>query len=115
MLSVRWTGHQVVHYELLTMDQTVIADLYSQELEWVQQALQQQEPELLNGKGVLFLHDHLRLHAVGMVKDTIQRIGWEILCYPPYSTDIAISNNHLFHSQDNYICGKFFTNEADLG
>src|SRR5215813_8472857 len=35
MLYVWWTSHQVVHYELLRMGQTVTADPYSQQLERV--------------------------------------------------------------------------------
>src|SRR5215813_6280414 len=45
MLCVWWTSRQVVHYELLRMGQTVTVDLNSQQLERVQQALQQKEPE----------------------------------------------------------------------
>ncbi|GFW18929.1 histone-lysine N-methyltransferase SETMAR [Trichonephila clavipes] len=41
MLCVWWTCRQVVRYELLPTGQTVTADLYSQQLERVQQALHQ--------------------------------------------------------------------------
>ena len=47
----------MVHYELLPTGQTITGDLYLQQLERVQQALHQKEPSLVNGKGVLFLHD----------------------------------------------------------
>ncbi|GFT90909.1 hypothetical protein NPIL_560711 [Nephila pilipes] len=46
-------GRQVVHYELLSMGQTVVADLYSAQLKHEQQ----KEPALQNRKDVLFLHD----------------------------------------------------------
>ena len=59
MLCVWSTSRQVVHYELLQMDQMVTADLDSQQLEHVQQALQQKEPALVYCKGVLFLHDNV--------------------------------------------------------
>ena len=114
MLCVWWTGHQVVHYELLPMGQTVTGDLYSQQLERVQQALRQKEPALVNRKGVLFLHDNARPHVTQVVWDTIQQLGWETLCHPPYSPDLAPSDYHLFHSLDNHLRGKSFTNEADL-
>ncbi|GFV66190.1 histone-lysine N-methyltransferase SETMAR [Trichonephila clavipes] len=48
MLCVWWTCREVVHYELLPTDLTVTADLYSQQLERVQQALHQKEPALVN-------------------------------------------------------------------
>ncbi|GFW38196.1 histone-lysine N-methyltransferase SETMAR [Trichonephila clavipes] len=50
MLCVWWTCRQMVHYELLPTGQTVTADLYSQQLEYIQQALHQKEPALVNRK-----------------------------------------------------------------
>src|SRR5215813_7550181 len=74
MLCVWWTSRQIVHYELLRMGQTVTADLYSQQLERVQQALEQKEPALVNRKGVLFLHDNARPHVVQVARNTIQHL-----------------------------------------
>ncbi|XP_076045797.1 histone-lysine N-methyltransferase SETMAR-like [Oratosquilla oratoria] len=114
MLCVWWTGRQVVHYELLPTGQTATGGLYLQQLKRVQQALCQKEPTLVNGKGVLFLPDNARPHFVRVVRDTIQQLGWETLCHPPYSPDLAPSDHHLFHSLDNHIRGETFTNETDL-
>ncbi|KAF2344325.1 Transposase type 1 [Trinorchestia longiramus] len=114
MLCVWWTGRQVVHYELLPTGQTVAGDLYSHQLERVQRELSQKEPALTKRKGVLFLHDNARPRVAPVVRDTIQQLGWETLCHPPYSSDLAPSDYHLFHSLDNYLRGKSFTNEANL-
>src|SRR5215813_10583479 len=92
------------------MGQMVTADLYSQQLERVQQ----KEPALVNHKGVLFLHYNAGPHVMRVTMNTIQRFGWEALCHPPYSPDLAPSDYHLFHSLDNHLRGKSFTNEADL-
>ncbi|GFU63328.1 histone-lysine N-methyltransferase SETMAR [Trichonephila clavipes] len=108
------TCRQVVHYELLPTDQTVTADLNSQQLERVQQALHQKEPELVNRKGVLLLHDNARPHVARVARKTIQQLDWETLCHHPYSPDLASSEYHLFHSLDNHFRGKSFTNEADV-
>ncbi|XP_076052673.1 histone-lysine N-methyltransferase SETMAR-like [Oratosquilla oratoria] len=105
---------QVVHYELLPTGQMVTGDLYSQQLKLVQQAFRQKEPALVNRKGVLFLHDNARPHLARVVRDTIQQLGWETLCYPPYSPDLAPSDYHLFHSLDIHLRRKSFTNEGDL-
>ncbi|GFV46916.1 histone-lysine N-methyltransferase SETMAR [Trichonephila clavipes] len=56
-----------------------------------------------------------RPHVARGARNTIQRLGWETLCHPPYSPDLAPSDYHLFHSLDNYLRGKSFTNEADVG
>ena len=71
MLCAWWTGRRVVHYELLPTGQTVTGDLYSQQLERVQQALSQKDSALVNRKGVLFLHDNARTHVARVVRDTI--------------------------------------------
>ncbi|GFV28578.1 histone-lysine N-methyltransferase SETMAR [Trichonephila clavipes] len=49
-----------------------------------------------------------------MARNTIQRLGWEILCHHLYSSDLAPSDYHLFHSLDNHFRGKSFTNEVDV-
>ncbi|GFY17130.1 histone-lysine N-methyltransferase SETMAR [Trichonephila clavipes] len=113
MLCVWWTC-QVVHYEMLPTGQMVTAHLYSQQLERVQQALHQKEQALVNRKSVLLLHDNVRLHVARVARNSIQRLGWENLSPPPYSPDLASSNYHLFHSLDNHLRGKSFTNEADV-
>ena len=93
------------------MDQAITVDLYSQQLERVQQALRLKELVLVNRKGVLFLHDNARPHVARVVRDTIQQLGWETLYHPPYSPDLAPIDYNLFHSLDNHFRGKSFTNE----
>ena len=80
----------------------------------MQQVLRQKEPALENRKGVLFLQDNARPHVARVIRDTMQQLGWETLCDPPYSPDLAPTDYHLFHSLDNHLCGKSFTNETDL-
>ncbi|GFX13191.1 histone-lysine N-methyltransferase SETMAR [Trichonephila clavipes] len=55
-----------------------------------------------------------RLHVAWVARNTIQRLGWEALCHPLYSPDVAPSDYHLFHSLDNHLRGKSFTNEEDV-
>ncbi|GFY74233.1 histone-lysine N-methyltransferase SETMAR [Trichonephila inaurata madagascariensis] len=48
-----------------------------------------------------------------VARNTIQPLSWETLCHPTYSSILAPSDYHLFHSLDNHLRGKSFTNEAD--
>lgn len=98
MLCIWWTSWQVVHYEPLQTGQTHTADLYSQQLEHVQEASMQKEPALVNRKGVLSLHDNARSHVAQVVRDTIWWLGWLTLCHPPYSLDFASTDYYYFHS-----------------
>ena len=86
------------------MGQTITGDLYSHQLEHVQQALCQKDPAQVNLKGVLFLHDNARPHVMRVVRDIIQQLGWETLCHPPYSPNLVPINYHLFHSLDSHLC-----------
>ncbi|GFU05274.1 transposase [Trichonephila clavipes] len=75
MLCVWRTYRQVVHYELLPTGQTVTTDLYSQQLEHVQQALHQKEIALVNRKGVQLFPYNTRPHVARVARNTIQRLG----------------------------------------
>ncbi|GFT06002.1 histone-lysine N-methyltransferase SETMAR [Trichonephila clavipes] len=55
-----------------------------------------------------------RPHVAWMAMNTTQRLGWETLYHPLYSPDLAPSYYHLFHSLDNHLRGKSFTNAADV-
>jgi len=114
MLSVWWTCRQVVHYELIPPGKTITADLYLQQLQRVHRALRQKKPTLVNRKDVLVLHDNAKSHVAKRTRETLQQLGWESLCHAPYSPDLAPTDYNLFHSVDNHLCGRSFTNEGDL-
>ncbi|GFU22261.1 histone-lysine N-methyltransferase SETMAR [Trichonephila clavipes] len=114
ILCVWWTCRQVTHSELLTTGQAITADLYSQLLERVQQTLHQKESTLFNRNGVPLLHDNARPHFTRVTRNTIQRLGWDNLCHPPYSSDHSPSYYHFFHSLDNHLRGKSFLSRADM-
>ena len=95
------SGEQVIKWfiELLPTGQTVTGDLHSQQLERVQQAPRQKDLALVNRKGVLFSHDNARPHVARVVPDTIQQLGWETLCHPPYSPDLATTTTTVYFNE----------------
>lgn len=97
------------HYELLPMGQTITANLYSQLLEHVWQVLKQKEPALINCKSVLSLHDNAKPHMAWW-----PRIPNSNLPGKHCTINLVPTDHHLFHSLDNHLRGKSFTNEADL-
>ncbi|GFS99781.1 histone-lysine N-methyltransferase SETMAR [Nephila pilipes] len=94
--------------------QTVIMDLYSQQLDSGQQTKQQKKPAQVNRKDVLFFHDNSEPHVSQIFRDIIQRLDWKTLCHPSDSSDLTPLDYHLFHSLDNNLREKVFTNEANL-
>ncbi|GFY38500.1 histone-lysine N-methyltransferase SETMAR [Trichonephila inaurata madagascariensis] len=97
-------------HELLTNGQTVTADLYSR-MGKCTTGTASKEPALVNRKGVR-LHDRSRISCRWPEYNTMTWL--ETLCHPPYSSDFAPSDYHLFHSLDNHLHVKSFPNEADV-
>ena len=90
MLCV-WDWKRIVHYELLSSNQTINSELYCEQLQRLQQAIERKRPELINRRDIVFHHDNARLHTSLMTRQKLRELGWEILMHLPYSPDIAPS------------------------
>ncbi len=109
MLCVWWDQKGIIHYELLEPKQTVDANLYSDQLMRLSQAMDEKRP--CSGKGgrdVVLLHDNARPHVAKVTKETIENLGWEVLPHPAYSPDLAPSDYHLFRSMEHFFREKSF-------
>ena len=114
MLSIWWDYKGVVYYELLPRGRTINSEVYCQQLTKLNESLQRSRPELVNRKGVIFHHDNARPHTSLMTRQKLLDLGWELMPHPPYSPDLAPSDYHLFHSMQNSLNGKTFTNDDDV-
>jgi [histone H3]-lysine36 N-dimethyltransferase SETMAR len=112
MLCVWWDWIGIIHYELLERNQTVNAELYVQQMERLNTAIQEKRNNQKHG--VLLLHDNARPHIAKMTKEAIQKYGWEVLAHPPYSPDLAPTDFHLFRSLSNAMHGVTFSTDAEL-
>ena len=45
---------------------------------------------------IILLHDNARPHNANMVRDKLQRFGWETLQHPPYHPDLSPCDCHNF-------------------
>ena len=84
-----WDWKGIVHYELLSSNQTINSELYC-ELQRLQQAIERKWPELINRRGVIFHHDNARPYTSVMTRQKLRQLGWEVLMHPPYSPDITL-------------------------
>jgi len=98
VVCVRWDWKGIVHYELLSFNQTINSELYCEQLQRLQQAIERKQPELINRRDVVFHHDNARPHTSLMTR---RELDWEVLMHPPYSPNIAPSDYHLFRSLQN--------------
>ena len=92
-----------IHYELLKPNEKLNSEKYCQQLDNLKTAVRKKRPAMLNRKDMILHHDNVRPHAALGTRQKIAEVGWEILSHPPYSSDIAPSDYHLFLSLQNFL------------
>ena len=58
----------VIYFELLDINQTITANVYSQQLQRLNEVLSQKRPALANQKVVILLHDNSRPHVAQLTQ-----------------------------------------------
>jgi histone-lysine N-methyltransferase SETMAR len=59
-------------------------------------------------KTVILQHDIMKPHNAHPILQTIQKNCWELLPHPPYSPDVAPSDNHLFGPLKYHLRGHLY-------
>jgi len=68
----------------------------------------------LQSTGVLLQHDNARRHTARSTVATIQDLSFECLPHPPYSSDLAPSDFHVFGPLKGAMGSKTFRSEEDV-
>lgn len=114
MLCIWWDMKGVIYFKFLNVNQTITADVYSQQLQRLHEVLLEKRPDLVNQKDVILLHDNATSHVAKMTQQTIKQFGWEVLAHPPWSPDLVPSDYHLFLSLRNYLRNKRYEDFDEL-
>ena len=106
MLSVMWVWKGVVYFELFPRNQTINSNVYCQQLDKLNAAINDKRPELINRKDVIFHQDNARPHTSLVIRQKLRQLGWELLMYSPYSPDLAPLDCHFFLSLQSSLNDK---------
>jgi hypothetical protein len=75
----------VIYFELSDINQTITVNVYSQQLQRVNEILLRKRPALANQKDIILLHDNGRPHVAKLTQQKIEQLGWEVLAHAPYT------------------------------
>ena len=115
MLFIWWDMKGVLYYELLKPGETINGERYRIQLIRMKRAKAVKRPEYATRhEAIIFHHDNARPHVAILVKKYLENRGWEVLPHPPYSPELAPSDNHLFGSMQNALTGIWFTSEQGI-
>lgn len=114
LLCVWWSVYGIVHWDLIPLHSTITAQIYSDQLQRVQNRLRRPPFTTMLRKGVVFQQDGARPHTGQIALSKIQELGWELLLHPPYSPDLAPSDYYLFSPLKRFLRGKQFSERSQL-
>ena len=54
------------------------------------------------------------IHPLATAGEKLAKLVWTVITHPPYSTDLASSDFHLFGLLKDFLRGQYFTNNGEL-
>jgi histone-lysine N-methyltransferase SETMAR len=98
----------VIATDRVPLGSTVTVAYYRKLLQDVLHPMIRQKLSAMFAADVLILHDNARPHASGAVSEILEKYGWQVLPYPPYSPDMSPPDFDLFPELKKPLCGKRF-------
>lgn len=115
MLCIWWDQFGVIYYELLRPNETITGERYQEQLMQLSSELKVKRPQYATRHDkVIFQHDNARPHVARVVKNTLDALKWDVLPHPPYSSDIAPSDYHLFRSMYHALVKQHFNSYEEV-
>jgi len=102
LVSIFWDQDGILFTDYLPKGQTINAEYYSSLLIQLKDILKEKRCGKVT-KGVLFLYDNAPAHRALAIRKKLAYLGFQCLDHPPYSPNLAPSDNHLFHGQKKTI------------
>ena len=79
----------------------------------LRRAVKSKRPGMLSD-GIILSHDNARLHTANLVRDKLQRFGWETFQHPPYSSDLSPYGFHILGDLKKDIHGRRFHSDEEV-
>lgn len=63
---------------------------------------------------ITLLHDNTQTNTTNLVRNMLQKFGWETLQHPPYSPDLSLCYFQIFGSLKEDIRGRRFQSDEEM-
>ena len=113
MVVVFFDAEGVLYHRYLGVGETITADLYTDILKSLVDAVRRKRPDLRN-QGWMLLHDNARPHTAKVVGEFLHRNNIDVLPHPPYSPDLAPCDFWLFSHLKKPLRGRQFSSVNEL-
>ena len=82
-------------------------------LKVLRRSIKSKRPGMLSD-GIILLQDNARPRTANLVRDKLQRFGWETLQHPPYSLDLSPCDFQVFGDLKKDIRGRRFHSDEEM-
>ena len=113
LASIFWDQDGILLIDYLPKGQTINAEYYSSLLVHLKDILKEKRRGKFT-KCFLFLHDNIPTHRALATQKKLAYLGFQCLHHPPYSSDLAQSDYHLFSGRKEPLKGSHFSSEAEV-
>jgi histone-lysine N-methyltransferase SETMAR len=97
LAAVFWYRKGVLMVEFIQQGTTVTSEVYCETLKKLRRAIQNKRCAMLTPCIVLPHHNALlHMSTAGSTRALLEHFNWELFDHPPYSSDLALSDYHLF-------------------
>jgi histone-lysine N-methyltransferase SETMAR len=110
MASVFWDSEGVLMIDYLQKGKTVTGVYYAELIRKLREEIKKKRRGKL-AQRVLLHHDNAPAHTSHIAMAAIHECGFELLCHPPYSPDLAPSDFHLFRLLKDSLRGQVFESD----
>ena len=79
----------------------------------LRRVIKSKRPGMLSD-GITLLHDNARPHTANLVRDKLQRFGWETPQHPPYIPDLLPCDFYIFGDLKKVIPGRRIHSDKEV-
>ena len=112
-LQFCWDQYGIILIYYLSKGQTINAEYYPSLIVQLKDILKENSAGS-SPRWVLFLHYNAPAYWEHVTQKKLAYLGFQCLDYPPYSSDLAQSDYHLFPGLKKQLKGRHFSSDAEI-